>query len=553
MTLGAGHVEGNRVHGPALDVSGYGDLTWDGLLGRAAERFEGREAMVFDDPLRDGETVRWTYEHLSRFALGLGCQLIVDGVEPGDRVAVLMGNRPEAVASVFAIAVAGAVPVMLSTFAAIPELASMIGRAQPTVVLTQRELLGRHFEDDLAIVRDQLEGWFDIRSVGTPMWSDSPWACIGIDPNFPVHEPEHEGLVIFSSGTTAVPKGVVHTQRAPVLQCWLQAEIFGRTPATRMWAALPIFWTAGLNSAMGATLASGGCWVMQETFDPGAALALMERERVTEPYALPHQTAAMAEHPAWASTDLSSLRQVYGKSAFARHPSVDGDTTWNNPVGYGLSETCAFFSAHDASTSREQLRASHGRLLPGNEARVIHPETGALLGPGTDGELVIKGPTLMVRYLGTTPAECFDDDGWFHTGDIGRYDLDGNLHYVGRRTEMIKTGGANVSPAEIEVQLRACAPVKVARVIGVPDDRLGEVVVACITLAEGAEAGADDIKAFLRSRVSSYKVPKHVLFFDDGEIPMTSSGSKVRDPELAALAAGRLATSTQTPTVGGPT
>ncbi|MCU1357168.1 MAG: AMP-dependent synthetase and ligase, partial [Acidimicrobiales bacterium] len=356
-------------------------------------------------------------------------------------------------------------------------------------------------------------------------------------------DPADEGLVLFSSGTTAEPKGVVHNQRAATLQFWFQSGIFGRNEATRMWAALPIFWTAGLNSAMGATLAAGGCWVMQETFEAGAALALLERERVTEPYALPHQTAALAEHPAWPTTDLSSLRCVYGKSALARHPTVHGDTTWNSPVGYGLSETCAFFSAHGASTPRELLRASHGPLLPGNEARVLDPDTGRELGPDTDGELVIKGPTLMLRYLGMTPAECLDEDGWFHTGDVGRYDTDGNLHWVGRRTEMIKTGGANVSPAEIEVQLRACAPVKVARVLGLPDERLGEVVVACVTLADGAAADADDITSFLRTRVSPYKVPKHVLFFDDGEIPMTSSGSKVRDPELVALATRRLATS----------
>ncbi len=147
----------------------------------------------------------------------------------------------------------------------------------------------------------------------------------------------------------------------------------------------------------------------------------------------------------------------------------------------------------------------------------------------------------MKGYLGVPPEQTFDADGFFHTGDAGSIDAHGNLHWQGRRTEMIKTGGANVSPAELEVQLRACAPVKLARVVGVPDPRLDEIVVACITLKEGARATEESIQSFLRDRIASYKVPKRVLFFDDGEIPMTTSDTKVRDDALVALVTERLA------------
>jgi acyl-CoA synthetase (AMP-forming)/AMP-acid ligase II len=255
---------------------------------------------------------------------------------------------------------------------------------------------------------------------------------------------------------------------------------------------------------------------------------------------LPHQTAALVEHPRWLTTDLSSLRCVFGKGAFARHPTVSGDPTWLMPVGYGLSETCAFFTSHAWDADREDTKRSMGRLLPGNELRVVDPESGAALGAGQLGELAIKGPTLMRRYLGTEPSECFDDDGFFRTGDMGCVDADGFVHFEGRRTEMIKTGGANVSPAELEVQLRACAPVKLSRVIGVPDDRLDQVVVACIVLKEGSDATEDDIRSFLRERVAAYKVPKRVLFFDDREVPMTSSATKVRDEALLAAVHARL-------------
>ena len=179
---------------------------------------------------------------------------------------------------------------------------------------------------------------------------------------------------------------------------------------------------------------------------------------------------------------------MFGKSAFARHPTVTGDTTWNMPVGYGLSETCAFFFSHWSDTPRELLKQSMGKLLPGNELRVVDPDTGRVLGPNEDGELAIKGPTLMEHYVGLAPEACFDADGFFHTGDAGFFDDEGYVHFTGRRTEMIKTGGANVSPAELEVQLRACPPVKLARIVGMPDPRLDQIVVACIT-SEGRGRG----------------------------------------------------------------
>jgi fatty-acyl-CoA synthase len=173
------------------------------------------------------------------------------------------------------------------------------------------------------------------------------------------------------------------------------------------------------------------------------------------------------------------------------------------------------------------MKQSVGSVLPGNELRI-----------SDDGEILVKGPTLMTHYVGKTPAECFDADGFFHTGDIGHVDAAGNLVFEGRMTEMIKTGGANVSPAEIEVALRACEPVKLARIVGLPDNLLGEVVVACVVARDGTTE--DDIKTFLRARVAAYKVPKKVVFFADGEIPMTKSETKVRDDALIKLAMEKL-------------
>jgi acyl-CoA synthetase (AMP-forming)/AMP-acid ligase II len=533
--------------GPPLEqAAGIGARTFGAFVDQLADRHGSSEAIAFDDPLRDGLTVRWSYVDLRDAARGVALGLLRSGVLPGDSVAVLMGNRPEAVAAILGIGMVGGVAVPMSTFAKTDELVAMLQLAKVSAVLTQSSLLGRRLGDEVEALRPSLPNLGFVATVGEPSWSallaggdtvpgpvlDERRAAVG---------PGTPGLVIFSSGTTAVPKGMLHTHGGTTLQFWQLARVHGRHPGTRLWSAFPIFWTAGLNTAVGSTLAAGGCWVAQETFDAGAALALLARERVTEPYALPHQIGAMAEHPDWEATDLSSLRCVFGTSAFARHPSVQGDPGWTFPVGYGMSETGATFATHPSSAPRAAMRASSGRLLAGNQLRVLDPDTGRPLGPDQEGELAVKGPSLMLRYLGRDPSACFDEDGFFHTGDTGYVDGLGEVHFTGRRTEMIKTGGANVAPAELEVQLRACTPVKLARIVGVPDERLGEAVVACVVLKDGASATESDIQDFLRSRVASFKVPRRVLFFEDGEIPLTSGGTKVRDDALDALVKTRLA------------
>ena len=158
----------------------------------------------------------------------------------------------------------------------------------------------------------------------------------------------------------------------------------------------------------------------------------------------------------------------------------------------------------------------------------------------------------MLRYLGEGEGDSLDADGFFHTGDAGHVDAQGYVHFSGRRTEMIKTGGANVSPAEIEVQLRAMPAVKLSRIVGIPDPRLDQVVVACITLKDGAEASGEEIRAFLKVRVAAYKLPRHVLFFADGEIPMTTSATKVRDDALLVLVHQRLLVDPVPTTPGAP-
>jgi len=537
---------GTTFEGPPVDeVDGIGPLTLGGFLFEVVRRHGPDEAIVLDDALLGGSTVRWSYERLGSESRRLARSLIAMGIAPGDTVAVLMGNRPEAIAAIFGAGLVGAVAAPVSTFSPRPELEQLLELCSARVVLTQRELLGRRLDHDVEDVARRLPVLERTVSLGTSSWDDF------LQEGLPVTEddlnrrsdgvaPADPALVIFSSGTTATPKGILHSNRAPTLQFWLQARIFGRHRDTRMFSALPIFWTAGLNTAVGSTLAAGGCWVAQETFEPGAALALLARERVTEPYTLPHQTAAMAEHPDWSGTDLSAVRCAYGKGAYARQPSARPDPGWIMPVGYGMSETCAFVTGYRSDETREQMKVGNGRLLAGTRLRVLDPQSGRALDIDEGGEFAVAGETLMLGYLGRDPADCVDVDGFFHTGDTGHVDPQGIVHYTGRRTEMIKTGGANVSPAEIEVALRACPPVKLSRVLGVPDERLDQLVVACVVCKDGTSATEAEVQAFLRERLAPYKVPKRVIFLGPDEMPMTAGDTKVRDDDLRALVLQRL-------------
>ncbi|MBE1535559.1 acyl-CoA synthetase (AMP-forming)/AMP-acid ligase II [Actinomadura algeriensis] len=214
--------------------------------------------------------------------------------------------------------------------------------------------------------------------------------------------------------------------------------------------------------AIGTTLAAGGSLVLQPTFDPGEALELMRAERVNMPIAWPHQWAQLEGAPGYGEADLSSLRFVDFDIPLAKHPTVS--SKWFEPGhAYGNTETFTITTGYPSNTPDDVHAGSSGVPFPGNTVKIVDPLGGAVVPRGEPGEICVKGPTLMLGYLGTPLDETLDAEGFFHTGDGGHIDADGRLFWTGRLTDIIKTGGANVSPREVDEALAAHPAVKVTQ------------------------------------------------------------------------------------------
>ena len=236
---------------------------------------------------------------------------------------------------------------------------------------------------------------------------------------------------------------------------------------------------------------------------------------------------------------MSSLHYVGESSPLRTHPTVKTD--WQEPMScYGNTETLTLSTGHYSGTPREVSEGNHGFPLHGITIRILDALTGKVLGRNEPGEIAVKGPTMMIGYLRVSAEDTFDEAGFFHTGDGGFVDTEGRLHWHGRLNDIIKTGGANVSPLEIDAVLAECPGVKIGAAVGVPHDTLGEMVVACIVADSGASLDEATVRSYLSERLSSYKVPRRVLFVAESDVSLTGS-NKVKTAPLRELAARRLA------------
>jgi fatty-acyl-CoA synthase len=537
---------------------GIGPLTFGGFLEDLAARYNDRLAIVYAPA--DGTRLAWTYRELYEQSRAMAKALTATGVTRGTRVAVLMGNRPEWVAAVWGAAMAGGVPVLFNTFATRRELDHLLRHSDTTIVLTERVLLNHRFVEDIldlcpeartatpgaifsvsypflrrivaidASAEGAVEPWTDFLSGGAVI-SDEV-----LDAVLAATVPIEDGIIIYSSGTTSLPKGVLHRHRAPMLQSWRHAYREQFTPEDRVLCGLPWFWTAGFAAVLGATLASGGAVIVADHFDAIHALRLIQQEQVTCVQALPNQAQEIQAVLQQTPHDLSSIRrQLYRLTG---EPAPNGEPRPADYASYGSSETFTSATALPDDAPVEE-KSTYGRMIAGSSMRFLDPATGEPLGPGQEGEIALKGLTLMRGYVKVPPEDVFDDEGYFHTGDLGFFDEQGLLHWTGRITSMIKTSGANVAPGEVEEVLDAHPDVKRAAVIGVPDPVAGELVIACVVLAPGATVNENALREHTRAGLSSYKVPRRILFLEEEEMEFTAS-EKVNLSALRELVAKRL-------------
>jgi fatty-acyl-CoA synthase len=549
------------VSGPPLaEEPGLGALTLPGFLSEVATMYRDRDAIVFPDA---EDVTRWTYGDLWERATDVARALRASGVGKGTRVGVLMTNRPEWISSVFGVSLAGGVAVTLSTFSTASELEYLLQSSCVALLLFERNVLQKDFAAVLtdlepAIARTEPGALQSVKfpylrrlaMVGDPAPGIETWpeflsrgtfeSCELVEATAATVHPSDAAVLFFSSGSTSKPKGILSAHLGVCIQMWRFRRLyqFGPEDNVRCWSANGFFWSGNFAMSLGSTLAAGGALVLQPTFVAEEALELMAAERVNFPFAWPHQWAQLEGAPNWNRVDLSSMRFVDFKTPVARHPTVS--TRWFEPGhAYGNTETFTITTNYPANTPPEVHAESSGVPLPGVTLKIVEPLTGRVVARGERGEICVKGPTLMLGYIGTPLHETLDAEGFLCTGDAGYLDADGRLYWEGRLTDIIKTGGANVSPREVDEALNQHPGVKVAQTVGVPHETLGEIVVSCVVPHHGATPEAEDIRAFLAERLASYKVPRQVLFFRDDEIALTGT-AKIKAEDLRQLARNRL-------------
>lgn len=548
------------IAGPPLcEEPGLGALTLGGWLREVTARSGPREALVLHEP---GGVTRWSYDDLWDRANAVARALIACGVGKGSRVGILMTNRPEFLSAVFGTALAGGVAATLSTFSTPAELDHLLQSSACSVLLMERRVLRKDFA---AMVGDldpaigtavpgelaslsfpflrhiasvgggdgMIEDWDDFLARGAPV------AQALVDAAAATVTPADPGVLFFSSGSTAKPKGILSMHRGVTLQLWRWTRFLAAKDDARAWSANGFFWSGNFAMAIGGALSSGGSLILQATFQPEEALALMEREKATMAFAWPHQWAQLEAAANWGAVDLSTLHYVGQHTPLGRHPTVS--TNWQEPMAaYGNTETFTISAIFDSGTPEARIAGSHGTPLPGNIFKILDPLTGAVVPMGMRGEIAVKGPTLMLGYVGVPLDESVDEDGFFRTGDGGYVDATGRLFWEGRLNDIIKTGGANVSPIEIDTILKACPGVKVTQTVGVPHETLGELVVSCIVRHAGAMLDEAGVRGFAKEKLASFKVPRRVLFFSEDDLSLTGS-AKIKTADLKALVVRQLA------------
>ena len=512
-------------------------------LDRAAERMPNAEALV------DG-TDRWTFADLRTRSMAFARALIVSGVEPGDRVSIWAPNSASWIVASFGIYAAGGVQVPINTRFKAAEAAHVLNTSQARLLLTVSDFLGTDYVTALA--DQELPALEEIVVLDGPASGPAPaladFLARGADVSKDAVAARCAALdesslsdIIFTSGTTGKPKGAMLTHGASTLTYSSWSDLVGLAEGDRYLIAYPFFHTAGLKSGVLACVLKGAVMVPHPVFDAASVLARVAEERITMlpgPPAI-FQTLLSAQSSAeFAEYDLSSLRLAVTGAAAVPVELVERLRTElkfaSVVTGYGLTETTgtATMCRHDDDPSI--IANTCGRAIPGGEVTVVDAE-GTELPSGEPGEVLVRGYQVMRGYFGNAEAtaETIDPAGWLHTGDVGVLDEAGNLRITDRIKDMFIVGGFNAYPVEIEGVLLGHPAVSQVAVIGVPDERMGEVGMAFVVLTPGSALDPQDLIAYAREQMANYKVPRVVRVVD--ALPLNATG-KVLKYELRAQA-----------------
>lgn len=474
------------------------------------------------------------------------------GVRAGDTVALLASNGVEWLEVAFGCVALGARLAPINTWIKTPELEYLLEFARPSAVVTL-DRAGK--QDFLAQFRELVpEAWTSEpgrwRSARVPalhtlavIGDDVPpgaipygaWRSRRPECGAAVVPDDDVAMVLFTSGSTARPKGVAQTHRDLVENGFCIGERQGLSPSERLLVSVPLFWSFGAANALMAALTHGTTLVLQPQFEPSAALDLIESEACTALYTMPVMTHALLNDPSFKSERVATLRRglTIGAPEEVRRVAEELGVDLICNI-YGATEVYGNCCVTPFTAPLERRLGASGPPLPGVELRIVHPETGATLPPHATGEIQVRG-RVTPGYLDATGgfAPIVNEEGFFPTGDLGSVDEDGWLRFSGRISEMIKTAGINVSPAEVEDVLLGHGEVAEAAVTGVPHPIRGEEVVAFVRIRPGGTITADALRQWCRSRMASYKVPSRIVVVE--ELPTTSTGKLARR-ELQALA-----------------
>ena len=501
---------------PDVDIP---DVGIHQLILDSADR-NGDRMAVIDGPSGRSMTYAQLADAIRRFAGGLAAR----GFGKGDVVAVISPNLPEYAVIFHGTCLAGGTVTTVNPTYGADEIAYQLRDAGATIAVT----IGMF----LPVVQEAVKA-SDVTAVYTiDPTEEATWiaeligepfdGAIEIDPATDV------AVLPYSSGTTGLAKGVMLTHRnlvANVMQIKATAKLEDNEVVL---AVLPFFHIYGMQVLMNAMLDHGGTLVTMPRFDLEQFLSLVQDHKVTRGFVVPPIVLALAKHPAVDNYDLSSLRQIVSGAAplGADLAAAASERTGTEVVqGYGLTETSPVTNLTPLGKPKA---GTVGVLVPNLEMRIVDPDSGEDRGPDQEGEIWYRGPNVMKGYLGRAKdtGEMLDDDGWLHTGDIGKVDEDGYLTITDRLKELIKYKGFQVPPAELEALLITHPEVADVAVIGVPDEEAGELPKAFVVRAPDSDVSEDDLIAFSREHLASYKQVRLVEFID--EVPKSLSGKILR-------------------------